>query len=505
MAFRKNTAPGESKSQSDPYSKRTLKRNLMNKIRATIVFYFLMAIGSASIFFSSCKEKSTDGMLIITQSIGKENVLSAGSPDSLKYTTHSQIVLLDPSKPEVSVKILTNDFYSARSPKISYDGKSLLFSACQKQNDQWQIWEMNLGNYKTRQITTSKENCTDPDYLPGNRILFSRLDLNDTLKAGHSLFVCNLDGSGINRITFNPSTYLSSSILSDGRILTLSRQIFPKRQYAYFAVMRPDGTKADMFYKSNKESISGSAVETENGKIVFIESDKSSGENSKLIAISYNRPLQSRVILSSGTDGDFHYVSPTHSGKLLVSYRKSETDKYALYEFDPENKTLGKTIYNNPESDVLEVIEAGQHPRPKKLPSEVDMGVKSGLLLCQDINVTDMQNSGMKTSLPKASRIEIVGMDSTLGIVDIAADGSFYLKVMSDKPFQIRTIDKNGKVLNGPCGWIWLRPNERRGCVGCHQDPELVPVNKVPLAVKNSPVSIPMHINKVVEKKVSLE
>jgi hypothetical protein len=365
---------------------------------------------------------------------------------------------------------------------------------------------MNLGNYKTRQITTSKENCTDPDYLPGNRIVFSRLDLKDTLKAGHSLFVCNLDRSGIKRITFNPATYLSSSILSDGRILTLSRQIFPDRQDAFFAIMRPDGTKADMFYKSNKESlIMSPGIETGTGIIVFIESDKSGSGNGKLITIRYNRPLHSKVTLSSGTAGDFHYVTPTRSGKLLVSYRKSETDKYALYEFDPENKTLGKTIYNNPESDIIEVIEAGQHLRPKKLPSEVDMGVKTGLLLCQDINMTDMTDAGFKASGPKASRIEIVGIDSTLGIVDVAEDGSFYLKVIADKPFQIRTVDKNGKVLNGPGGWIWLRPNERRGCVGCHQDPELVPINKVPLAVKNSPVSIPMHINKVVEKKVSLE
>jgi hypothetical protein len=270
--------------------------------------------------------------------------------------------------------------------------------------------------------------------------------------------------------------------------------------------MRPDGTKADMFYKSNKESlIMSPGIETGTGIIVFIESDKSGSGNGKLITIRYNRPLHSKVTLSSGTAGDFHYVTPTRSGKLLVSYRKSETDKYALYEFDPENKTLGKTIYNNPESDIIEVIEAGQHLRPKKLPSEVDMGVKTGLLLCQDINMTDMTDAGFKASGPKASRIEIVGIDSTLGIVDVAEDGSFYLKVIADKPFQIRTVDKNGKVLNGPGGWIWLRPNERRGCVGCHQDPELVPINKVPLAVKNSPVSIPMHINKVVEKKVSLE
>jgi hypothetical protein len=478
----------------------------MNKIRATIVFSFLMAIVSASIFFPSCKEKSTDGMLIITQTCYKENVLNPGSPDLLKYEPHTQIVMVDPAKPGGSMKILTAGFFSARSPKISYDGKYLLFSACQKQSDPWQIWEMDLENFKSRQITSSKENCTDPDYLPGERIVFSKFLTNDTLKAGHTLFVCKLDGTNLNRITFNPATYLSSNILSDGRILSLSRQIFPDRQDPFFAVMRPDGTKADMFYQSNKGSyIVSAGMDTGTGKIVFIESDKPAGEKGNLISISYNRPLHSRVILSSGTDGDFHYVSPAHSRKLLVSYRKTETDKYALYEFDPENKMLGKAIYSNPESDVLEVIEAGQHIRPKKLPSEVDMGVKTGLLMCQDINITEMAIPATKSSLPKASRIMIVGIDSTLGIVDVADDGSFYLKVLADKPFQLQTMDKNGKILKGPGGWIWLRPNERRGCVGCHQDPEMVPDNKVPLAVKKSPVNIPMHLNKVVEKKVSLE
>jgi hypothetical protein len=506
MAFRKNTAPGESKSQSDHYSKRTLKRNLMNKIRATIVFSFLMALGTACIFFSSCKEKSKDGMLIITVAGAKENVLNHRSSDSGLYLPHTKLLMLDPSSPGVPIKILTAGFFSARSPKVSYDGKNLLFSACQKQNDTWQIWEMNLGNYKTRQITSSKENCTDPDYLPGERIVFSKFLTNDTLKAGHTLFVCNLDGTNLNRITFNPATYVYSSILSDGRILTLSRQIFPVVQEPFLAVMRPDGTKADMFYQSNKGSfITSSWLETGTGRIVFIESEKPDGEQGKLISISYKRPLHSRVILSSGIAGDFRNICPAPSGKILVSYRKSETDKYALYEFDTENRTLGKEIYNNDEYDILEVIETGQRLKPKKLPSEVDMGVKTGLIMCQDINMTEMTASPAKTSLSKASRIEIVGIDSTLGIVDVSEDGSFYLKVLADKPFKLQTIDNNGKVLRGPGGWIWLRPNERRGCVGCHQDPEMVPDNKVPLAVKKSPVSIPMHINKVVEKKVSLE
>ena len=143
--------------------------------------------------------------------------------------------------------------------------------------------------------------------------------------------------------------------------------------------------------------------------------------------------------------------------------------------------------------------------RPKKLPSEVDFGVKTGLLLCQDINILNPQSEHVSTTGLNASVIEVVGIDSTLGLVQAEEDGSFYIKMMADKPFRIQILDKNGHVLHGPCGWIWLRPNERRGCVGCHEDQEIVPENKQPLAVKKPPVILPNHMKRVVEKKISLE
>jgi hypothetical protein len=477
----------------------------MNKLRATIVFSVLMAIGSVSLLLSSCSQKSSDGTIIFTQSAEKIQSMNWDSADSWRYIPKAQIVSLNTKKPGKSLKILTGDFYSAGFPEISCDGKSMLFAARQKQADTWQIWEMDLENLKTRQITTSKENCTDPAYLPLGRITFSQFAANDSLKSGHSLYTCNLDGSNLRRITFNPHTYVASNVLSDGRILTLSRRIFPDMGAQLMMILRPDGTKADLFYKpENDNFITCKGVETKDGKIVFIENEKGPPEKGNLVSISYNRPLHSRVNLSATIEGDFKTVNTLKNGMLLVSYRKSSSDRYSLYEFDTEKNTLGKSLYNNPDYDVLGAVENDIHERPKKLPSEVDMGVKTGLLMCQDINITD-KLPGSTTTLPKASRIEILGIDSLLGVVNVSDDGSFYLKVLADKPFRVQTVDDKGKILAGPGDWIWLRPNERRGCVGCHQDPEMVPGNRVPLAVKNSPVVIPMHINKIVEKKVSLE
>lgn len=447
-----------------------------------------------------------DGMIICTQVAGKSLDVNYITGDSWKYLPDARIVALDPDKPGGSLKVLTEGYYSARSPEISYDGKYLLFAGQQKQNDPWQIWEMNLADLKTRQVTTSLENSTDPAYLPGGRLVFSKGSVNDTLKAGHSLYTCNLDGSDIKRITFNPHTYFGSTVLKDGRVLTISRQLYPDHRDPVLMILRPDGTKAELFYKGTEGSALFSREwETSNGKIVFIESDKGSMQGGKVISINYNRPLHTRVNLTSGIKGDFHTVFPLTSGRLLVSYRPSEADRYALYEFDQGNKVLGKAIYNNPDYDVLEAVVVEKHERPKKLPSELDMGVKSGLLLCQDINVLDPQSAGIASRFPKASKIEVMGIDSSLGVIQVEKDGSFYLKVIADKPFQIRTFDENGRVLYRPCGWIWIRPNERRGCVGCHEDHEQVPENRVPLAVKNLPIGVPVHIIKVKEKKVSLE
>ena len=447
-----------------------------------------------------------DGMIVFTQADGKLQNINFITDDSGRFIIKSRIVALYPGKKSETLKVLTEGFHSARSPQVSFDGNHLLFTAQQKQNEPWQIWEMDLRNSEIRQVTSSLENCIDPAYLPGERLIFSKLIINDTLKTGHALFTCNSDGTDIRQVTFNPHAYYVSTVLKDGRVLTISRQLYPEKRDPVFMVLRPDGTKAELFYRGSEGSeLSGRGLEAANGKIVFIESGKDNQEGGNVVSINYSRPLHSRVNLTSEIKGNFLTVFPLQSGRLLVTYRKSEADRCALYEFDPENMTLGQAIYENKDFDILEAVAVEIHERPKKLPSEVDMGVKTGLLLCQDINFVGMKSSVSTSGLPKAYKIKVTGRDSTLGVVQVEEDGSFYLKIIADTPFRITTTDEQDRVVNGPGGWIWLRPNERRGCIGCHEDHELVPENKVPLSVKNPPVNIPVHISKVVEKKVSLE
>jgi hypothetical protein len=474
----------------------------MNRKQTAVIIYTLMAISLSGILISSCSEGIREGSVVFTQLTGKTEGPENAALDSWRYKVQSHIAVINPENTGKSYKVLTSDFYSALAPEISYDGKFLLFAGQLKQNDPWQIWEMNLGSLKVRQVITVKEDCTDPQYLPGGRLVFSRMISGDTAKAGHSLFTCNLDGSNLQEVTFDPAAYSSLAVLKDGRVLAVTRKVDPENNETVLMALRPDGTKSELFYSCKPENtLISQPCETADGKILFIESSKNNYSAGNLISVKYNRPLHSRISYSSEIKGSFRSVSSLNSGKLLVLYSPSENEKYSIFEFDAENKTIGKPIYSSTQFDAAEAVVVEKHGRPKKLPSEVDPGVKTGLLLCQDINF-----QGLTTSTGiKAGRIEIVGADSSLGVISVEKDGSVYLKIIADTPFRIRRIDENGNVVGKACNWIYLRPNERRGCIGCHEDNEMVPDNRLALAVKKAPLTIPVHKSNQKEKAIELE
>ena len=476
----------------------------MDKKRA-IHFSLIFAVCLTGSLNLSCKHKSPFGKLIITQVPAGTGTMNSLTGEAWRYIAGARIVIMDPENP-TSSKILTEDFYSACSPYVTWDGRYMLFAAQPGQNDPWQIWQMDLRTRKSRKITGFQENCTDPVMLPNGRIVFSKNTPIDTLQAGHTLYTCKADGTDLKQITFHPHANFATQVLKDGRLLTITRQVFPTISDPMYLVMRPDGTKADMFYKGMPGAALISRVrEIWDGRIFFVETDSVNPDRGDVVSITYNRPLHSRINHTAGITGNFRNVLPIQSGKLLVSYRKTENESYALYEFDPAEKAVGNLVYGSTGNSIIDALVVEKQIRPKRLPSEVDMGVKTGLLLCQDIHITGMGLTDGFAGARGAGQIEIMGMDSILGVIQVEEDGSFYLKVTADTPFQIRILDEKGHPKNEACSWIWLRPNERRGCIGCHEDPELVPENSVPLAVKKDPVVVPVHITEAGEKEVELE
>ena len=55
-----------------------------------------------------------------------------------------------------------------------------------------------------------------------------------------------------------------------------------------------------------------------------------------------------------------------------------------------------------------------------------------------------------------------------LGTVPIAPDGSFSIEVPADMPLALQAVDAEGRSELNEMSWIYVRPGERRSCLGCH-------------------------------------
>ncbi len=465
-------------------------------------FLSLLTLLCFSTFLISCKEKSLEGMIVVTQLEGDVQSGDYTTGELWRYLPNARISFINPDNPK-EIKVLTSDFFSACGPKISYDGSAMLFAGQKEEGDVWQIWEMKLSSNEARQVTSEKENCIDPDYLPGERVVFSKTtNYGEAVKA-HAIFTGNLDGTNISQVTFDPSAYFAPTILKDGRILAIGKPVFPDSENASLKVMRPDGTKNELFYKTDSTTqLFSQPIELDNGKIVFanLNSDNSTG----LMSIDYNRPLNSMVNVTNGLQGDFYAINRLQGDKLLTNYRADKKDRFALYEFDTKSKSIGEPIYKDDKHHILDAVMVQKRKRPKKLPSEVNLEIETALLMCQDINSTPLKEKEAETELNKANRFEILGINSSLGRWNAEEDGSFYIKITPDTPFRIQTIDENDNVVNTG-SWLYLRPNERRGCIGCHGNNEMAPKNRQPLAVRKEPIHVISLENRLDIEKYSKE
>jgi HEAT repeat protein len=76
-----------------------------------------------------------------------------------------------------------------------------------------------------------------------------------------------------------------------------------------------------------------------------------------------------------------------------------------------------------------------------------------------------------------------------LGTAPLAADGSFFVEVPADRLIHIQILDSDREVVGNQLIWMFVRPDETRSCVGCHEkrDTTTLP-NHFALAAKTGAV-----------------
>jgi len=453
-----------------------------------MIFILILVTG---VFWFNPEEPLNQDMLIVTAVPSDIDLLHDDLGIDGRYVPRAQIIAHDIHDQENDDLILTEEFYSARSPEVSYDGKKMVFAGQKDKEATWQIFIKDLESLQVTQVTQSPVNCTDPAWLPDGRIIFSRLNKEESGGQIHVLYVCNPDGSNKKRLTFHPNSDISSSVTNDGRIISLSEQKYPNPGIKQIFALRTDGTKFELFYKSIQQKIPVSRCWEADGQIYFIEQEMPLVGRRELVTVAFGHPLSSWKSLSADDPGEYHSLYPLNMDQLIVAYRPERTKSFGLYVFNTKDKKTENLIFGKDDFHLIEPVILTSRTMPLKLPEIVDEAKVKGTLLCHDAELSMMPVEGFDEKKLKIHKVQVFGLDRMLGEVPVEEDGSFYIQIDADTPVRFQTVNADGEILRGPSAWIWVRPNERRSCIGCHEDRELAPENKVPDALYNGMVSLP--------------
>jgi hypothetical protein len=433
----------------------------------------------------------------------------------------SRIVFL---APHGSPEVLTPEFAAAADPSVSFDGQRILFSGKRTAQDKWEIWEMDTDGRNKRQITRDIGNCREPEYLARSSItppefedkvrwITFTSDAAGSYEEGKtelttSLYATNLEpiagrGSVVRRSTFNLSSDFSPVVLQDGRILFTSRQnsAHSPEKFPLLAV-NWDGSGLNLFCGSGQGTkFKTMACEMPDRTVVFVESADPKGSGGRLARVSFRRPLHSYEPLSRGT-GLYLYPHPSDDGALVVSFSPGR-ESYGVYSFDFAKGMPGGQIFDDPKWEDLDAQAVVPRTEPQGLISAVVDSLSWGHLHCMSVYESDLPDvkairrgdvkrvrfvEGVPASAAQRGKPPSQSTPDAetrlLGEAPVEPDGSFFAEVPADTPFLMQLLDESGKVLETMPRWIWVRRGTSRGCIGCHENKELAPENRVSDAVK---------------------
>ena len=458
---------------------------------------------------------------------GERQLPVAGGMLRADYGEGARIVVVEADQ---TFRVLSAGFASATDPDVSFDAGKIVFAGKKKATDNWNIYEVGLDGSGLRQITRNSGDCRSPIYLstlytivstePWYQIAFTSTGAGQTNEYGPipstHLYTSQLDGSAIRRLTYNLSNDMDPFLKQDGRLLfsswqrsTLGRGLHGR--IALFGI-NSDGTDLSIFTFGGERRVRHMACTTTKGLAVFVEGDHLPWDGSgRLAGVALRRPLHSYRRITDRAAGLFHSPSPLPDGTLLVSRRPSDgSGSHGVYRLDPVSGEL-ELVFDHPDYHDIQAKLLQPRPRPDGRSSVVNEEDPNGQLYGLNVSISDLKDPNwMALGIPKRLRVlegiarkpaDWNGSDSCvdvvpplaqkriLGVIPIEKDGSFYVKVPANTAIQLQLLDAQGLALR-TCSWIWARNREPRGCIGCHEDPELAPENRMVDAVRRPPVNL---------------
>lgn len=394
----------------------------------------------------------------------------AGEPD--RFPAASRIAALDLGAADAEPVVLTPGFAAARAPDIHFDGRRMVFAGRREADGPWQIWEMDLADRKPRLLVPTCDRCTDPVYRADDGVVFVAPAGGDGERL--AVYTVTPEGGPATRITHHLYSDAALGLVSDGRVIVATGTPTPSEPATAYYALRHDGTGAELMYRHPEGSALPGRVHEIDRRLVFVERPRGVGEP-RVVSMSQAYPTSSRREILAPSEGRVHSVFPVSDGSLIASYRGPEQTVYGLWRIGPDGAR--KPVRADDGYHAIEPVLAAPRQRPLGFVSAIDPAAETGRLFGFDARL-----SGLGSLDTAATVLRVRTPRGELGDVPLAADGSFHIELPPDTPVQLETLDSRGHVVDGPSAWIWVRPGELRGCVGCHEDRARAPDNRLPLA-----------------------
>lgn len=360
-------------------------------------------------------------------------------------------------------RALLPEFSATVDPSISFDGMRVLFAGKRKPGDPWQIWEVSVNGGEARQITTGRDDCVRPFYLPEDRIAYAR-----RIDGRFRIEAADLSGHNSLILTYGPANFLPSDILRDGRILFEAGYPLGSEKTPELYTVYSDGSGVES-YRCDHGKVHHQGRQVSSGDIVFASAS----------GLARFTSAHAKGVSVSAPAGEYAGgVAELSSVDWLIPWRHDAKAPYRLVNWNIQSSAL-RTVILAEDTNAIQPVALGARIVPNRHPS--------GLHDWPDANLLCLNAYTSKYAFVPGSirTLRLYAQDSSgkpklLGTVPVERDGSFFVHVPSDQALQIELLDASGKTLKRESGFFWLRRGEQRVCVGCHAGPETAPENAVP-------------------------
>lgn len=411
---------------------------------------------------------------------------------------------LCPARPGVQPRTLVDAGTGALgSPGVSFDGKTVYFSMAQDGAPFFHIYKVAADGSGLTKLTEGPFHDIDPAELPDGRIVFTSTRIGYFEEyhnpPSRALFTMNADGTDIRPLTHTIIFDNEPEILADGRILMLRSDNFFDRGKVetMLHAIHPDGSDGytefalDMgpeYGNRLRSYVCGSPAPMDDGRVAFVSGP----------GITVGRPGHPQGMLQHFNlpAGD---VAAMPDGRLLVTTMHGPEGTYTrIGILDPDGHPPTLTpLFDSGGTGLHSCLSLGPRRLPPLLAHRVEErpaasdDPQTGVLYCQSIRQTKHSTAGWEhvravrvlmgrglTTRSSHSYIVHAGNETVeLGTVPLAPDGSFAVEVPADMPIALQAVDAEGRSELNEMSWIYVRPGEVRGCVGCHHTRQATPTD----------------------------